>query len=104
MSTEHPYSPLGYPFANIPRPGKPVTALTVYDTVYPLLHGARACLKAVEGSLRTGDLDNERASWALALIEGQLETALHVLERWEETQDRTDSKAKGPTAPQGSET
>jgi hypothetical protein len=96
MSTEHPYHPLGYPFVNLPRPGKPVSAVTVYDTVYPLLIGARALLTAVQVSLRTEDLNPERASWALALIEGQVETALHVLQRWEATQQGT-----GPTASKG---
>ena len=29
MPTEsHPYSPLGYPLTNLPRPGKPVSSLT----------------------------------------------------------------------------
>lgn len=112
MTMDNPYSPLGYPFVNLPRPGKLVSSLTVYDTVYPLLRGARACLTAVGVSLRTEDLTPERASWALALIEGQLETALHVLQRWEETQERmqeepaarTDGKSQGPTAPKGSKT
>jgi hypothetical protein len=94
MTTErHPYSPLGYPLTNLPRPGKPVSSLTVYDTVYPLLHGARALLTAVSVSLRTEDLNPERASWALALIEGQLECALHILQRWEETQHRAPGAA-----------
>ena len=60
----------------------------MHDTVYPLLHGARALTIAVGVSLRTHDLDPDRASWALVLIEGQLESALHILQRWEETQDR----------------
>ena len=89
MTMDNPYSPLGYPLTNLPRPEKPVSSLTVYDTVYPLLHGARALLTAVGVSLRTEDLTQERASWALALIEGQLESALHILQRWEETQDMT---------------
>ena len=88
MTTDrHPYVPLGFPLTNLPRPGKPVSSLTVYDTVYPLLIGARALLIAVEVSLRTEDLTQERASWALALIEGHLESALHILQRWEATQD-----------------
>jgi phage gp46-like protein len=96
---------------NLPRPGKPVSALLVYDTVYPLLKGAKALTTAVQVSLTTGDLDAERASWALALIEGHLESALHILQRWEETQatgrqepaTRTDVKAKRPTSPGGVE-
>jgi hypothetical protein len=84
----HPYTPLGYPLTNLPRPGKPVSSMLVKDTVQPLLHGASALTIAVSASLRTGDLDGERASWALALIEGSLENALHILQRWEETQGR----------------
>ena len=94
MTTDHhPYSPLGFPLTNLPRPGTPVSSLLVYDTVYPLLHGARALITAVQVSLRTHDLDSERASWALALIEGQLESAFHILQRWEETQDLTKQEA-----------
>jgi hypothetical protein len=96
MPTEsHPYSPLGYPLTNLPRPGKPVSSLLVRDTVYPLLHGARALTTAVQASLTTGDLDAERASWALALIEGSLENALHILQRWEETQGRASGAEAG---------
>ncbi|HEY5865868.1 MAG TPA: hypothetical protein VI542_10040 [Candidatus Tectomicrobia bacterium] len=92
MTTEHhPYIPLGFPLTHLPRPGKPVSSLTLLDTVQPLLHRARALTTAVGVSLGTGDLDSERASWALALIEGQLENALHILQRWEETQDRATS-------------
>ena len=55
MPTEdHPYSPLGYPLTNLPRPGKPVSSLLVHDTVHPLLHGARALVTAVSVGLRTG--------------------------------------------------
>lgn len=112
MPTEsHPYSPLGYPLTNLPRPGKPVSALLVCDTVYPLLKGAKALTTAVQVSLQTNDLDAERASWALALIEGHLENALHILQRWEETQDTARQepatskvvKEKGPISPGGRE-
>lgn len=88
MTTDNPYSPLGYPLTNLPRPGTPVSSLLVYDAVYPLLHGVRALLTAVGVSLQTEDLTPERASWALALIEGQVVSALHILQRWEATQDR----------------
>ena len=47
MTVDNPYSPLGYPFNNLPRPDKPVSALTLYDTGHPLLQGARALLTAV---------------------------------------------------------
>ena len=33
MTTDNPYSPLGYPLTNLPRPGKPVSSLLVRDTV-----------------------------------------------------------------------
>lgn len=86
--TDHPYVPLGFPLTNLPRPGEPVSSLMVHDTVFPLLRGSRALTTAVSVGVRTGALNSEGASWALALIEGMLEGALHVLQRWEETQGR----------------
>lgn len=84
--TDNPYSPLGYPLTNLPSPGKPVSSLLLLDTVQPLLHGAKALTLAVCVALRTGDLTPARASWGIEMIAGQLESALHILERWEETQ------------------
>ena len=31
--TDNPYDPLGFPLPNLPRPGKPVSSLTLLDTV-----------------------------------------------------------------------
>jgi hypothetical protein len=87
MTEDNPYSPLGFPLTNLPCPGQPIDGLTLYDTLNPLLHGPRALTIGIIVSLRTGDLDPERASWALATIEGLLESAHHLLQRFDQAQD-----------------
>jgi hypothetical protein len=74
------YTEFGYPLNELPLPGHPVDSLDVLNT-----------------ALVKQDLTIENGSAALGLLEGHLETALHILKRWEET------RAKRPTSPGGRE-
>lgn len=91
------YTEFGYPLNELPLPGHPVDSLDVLNTVEPLLHGTMAIIMALNTALVKQDLTIENGSAALGLLEGHLETALHILKRWEETW------AKRPTSPGGRE-
>jgi hypothetical protein len=79
------YTELGYPLANLPVPGDAVTSLDMVNTVEPLLSGALAILMALNVAFVGRSLTTEEASDAFCLLEGHLETALHILKRWQET-------------------
>ena len=76
------YMEFGYPLANLPLPGHAVTSLDVVNTVEPLLHGTMAIIMALNTAFFRHDLTTEESIAALGLLEGHLETALHILKRW----------------------
>ncbi len=76
------YTEFGYPLANLPLPGHAVTSLDVINPVEPLLHGPMAIIMALNTAFFKHDLTTEEGIAALSLIEGHLETALHILKRW----------------------
>ena len=91
------YSELGFPLTNIPRPGQTVTPLDLSNTVWPLLQGTRALLSALSVALHTEDIDGQQGSAALELLEGHLETAMYLLNRWRKT-PQTPAGVEGETS------
>jgi hypothetical protein len=82
MTTPPLYTEFGYPLGNLPTAGHAVTSLDLANTVEPLLSGTLAILMALNIALVGRSLATEEASDAFCLLEGHLETALHILKRW----------------------
>ena len=76
------YTEFGYPLENLPVDGHAVTSLDVVNTVEPLLRGTMGILIALNTAFFKHDLTMEEGIAALSLLEGHLETALHILKRW----------------------
>lgn len=76
------YTEFGYPLANLPTEGHAVTSDDVVNTVEPLLRGTMAILMALNIAFARRSLTTEEGSEAIGLLEGHLETALHILKRW----------------------
>ena len=76
------YTEFGYPLANLPMEGHAVTSLDVVNTVEPLLRGTMGIIIALNTAFFKHDLTIEEGIAALSLLEGHLETALHILKRW----------------------
>jgi hypothetical protein len=97
MACSRYYHEFGFPLANIPRPDRAITPIDLWDTVWPLLEGTRVLLSALSVALQTNDVDQQQGSAALNLLEGHLETAMHLLNRWRET-PQTPAGVEGETS------
>ena len=86
MTTPPRYTEFGYPLGNLPTEGHAVTSLDVVNTVEPLLRGTMGFIIALNTAFFKHDLTLEEGIAALSLLEGHLETALHILKRWRVTE------------------
>lgn len=77
------YDGLGYPLGQLPGPGQPITEMGFWDTIWPLLEGVHILLRAVGVALETEDITGKQANTAIAMLDGHLATAMHLLNRWE---------------------
>ena len=101
MACPSHYYELGYPLENIPTPGRPITQIDLRDTVWPILEGTRALLCALSAALDTNDVDSQQGSAGLQLLAGHLETAMHILRRFDASAERRrgDTGARRREAP-----
>ena len=84
MAAPPDYAVFGFPLANLSGPDQAITKGDLWDTVWPLLEGTQYLLRALGVALVTEDITGEQANTAIALLEGHVATALHILNRWSE--------------------
>jgi hypothetical protein len=87
------YEEFGYPLANLPVPGQAITEADLLDTVWPLIKGTRVLLSALGVALKTGDVTSEEGGEAIELLDGNLENAMHILQRF----DASAARRRGDT-------
>lgn len=87
MAATPDYTVFGFPLANLPGPGQAITQIDLRDTLWPLIEGTRVLLSALGTALKTGDITSEEGGEAIELLDGNLETAMHILTRFDDSEN-----------------
>lgn len=87
MAAPADYTVFGFPLANLPGPGQAITYIDLHDTLWPLIEGTRVLLSALGTALKTEDITSQEGCEAIELLDGNLETAMYILTRFDDTEE-----------------
>ena len=90
MDKAYLYHDLPYPFPYVPTPGEPVATATISEVVLPLLETVQCVLETFGEAGQRGDLTNAYLGKTLAVLAGNLELAISLLERLGEAGEAED--------------